>query len=63
MIYQRLFPNALPVEYAAARIGDIRHSRGDPEKLRNRLRFSAQAPFEQGLCELALGGLTGENQN
>jgi UDP-glucose 4-epimerase len=55
-VYWELFPNALPVEYAAARIGDIRHSRGDPEKLRNMLEFSAQVPFEQGLYELALRG-------
>jgi len=53
-IYRELFPNAPPVEYAAARIGDIRHSRGDPEKLRKMLEFGAQVPFEQGLRELAL---------
>ncbi|MCP5195592.1 MAG: NAD-dependent epimerase/dehydratase family protein [Gammaproteobacteria bacterium] len=55
-IYRELFPNAPAVEYAAARIGDIRHSRGSLDKLRNRLGFSAQMPFEQGLRELALGG-------
>lgn len=54
-VYRELFPNALPVEYTAARIGDIRHSRGNPEKLRNILRFNARIPFEQGLRELALG--------
>ena len=55
-IYHELFPYAPPVDYAAARIGDIRHSRGDPEHLRNLLGFSAQTPFAQGLRELAMGG-------
>jgi len=54
-VYYKLFPNAPPVNYAASRIGDIRHSRGDPESLRNLLEFSAQTPFAQGLCELTLG--------
>lgn len=54
-IYQKLFPNAPPIDYAAARIGDIRHSQGDPERLRRLLEFSAQTPLVQGLHELALG--------
>lgn len=54
-IYHQLFPNAPPVDYAAARIGDIRHSLGDPKQLRNLLGFNAQTPFAQGLRELALG--------
>ncbi|HPF59410.1 MAG TPA: GDP-mannose 4,6-dehydratase [Candidatus Competibacteraceae bacterium] len=54
-VYQELFPDAPPVEYTTARIGDIRHSRGNPEKLRNILGFSAQIPFRQGLHELVLG--------
>lgn len=54
-IYREWFPNAPLVEYAAARIGDIRHSRGDPKKLRNMLGCSAQIPFKQGLRELAIG--------
>lgn len=53
-IYQELFPNAPPVNYAASRIGDIRHSRGDPEQLRNLLEFSARTPFAYGLRELAM---------
>lgn len=52
-IYQKLFPDAPVVEYAAARIGDIRHSLGDPSLLLSKLAFSAQVPFEQGLRELA----------
>ncbi|MFZ1829189.1 MAG: NAD-dependent epimerase/dehydratase family protein [Candidatus Competibacteraceae bacterium] len=54
-IYQELFPNAPPVGYADARVGDIRHSRGEPTQLHNALGFSAQTPFAQGLRELALG--------
>lgn len=52
-IYQKLFPNTPPAEYASARIGDIRHSLGDPGLLQNSLGFSAQIPFAQGLYELA----------
>ena len=54
-IYRELFPQAPPVHYAAARIGDIRHSRGDPELLGNVLKFSAEIPFAQGMRALALG--------
>ncbi|HHW76937.1 MAG TPA: NAD-dependent epimerase/dehydratase family protein [Xanthomonadaceae bacterium] len=53
-IYRELFPGAPPAEYAAARIGDIRHSLGDPALLRDMLRFDARTPFTQGLRELAL---------
>ena len=52
-IYRDLFPNTLPAEHVAARIGDIRHSLGDPGLLRNRLEFNAKIPFAQGLYELA----------
>ena len=62
-IYQELFPNAPPVEYTAARIGDIRHSRGDPGKLQDMLSVKSQTSFEQGLRELAMGGLTDNHQN
>lgn len=54
-IYRELFPQAPPVDYATARIGDIRHSRGDPELLGNVLKFSAEIPFAQGVRALALG--------
>lgn len=53
-IYQKLFPDAPPVSHDEARIGDIRHSRGDPGKLQGLLGFSAQIPFAQGVQELAL---------
>ena len=54
VVYQELFPSAPPVDYATARIGDIRHSRGDPEQLQNLLGFSAQIPVTLGLRELAM---------
>ncbi len=53
-LYRELFPGGPPAEYAAARIGDIRHSLGDPAALRALLGFEAQIPFAQGLRELAL---------
>ena len=52
-IYRELFPGAPAAEYAAARIGDIRHSLGDPDLLRCMLGFGAEAPFASGLRELA----------
>jgi UDP-glucose 4-epimerase len=54
-IYRELFPGVPPAEYSTARIGDIRHSLGDPTQLRDMLRFDARIPFAQGLRELALG--------
>lgn len=54
-IYHELFPDAPPAEYAPSRIGDIRHSLGDPGLLRNMLQFNAQTSFQQGLRELVLG--------
>lgn len=54
-IYRDLFPNVPPADYAEARIGDIRHSLGDPSLLRDMLRFEALTPFSQGLRELAFG--------
>jgi UDP-glucose 4-epimerase len=51
-IYQELFPGSPAPEYAAARIGDIRHSLGDPEALRRMLGFTAEAPFARALREL-----------
>lgn len=54
-IYRELFPNAPPTEFASGRIGDIRHSLGDPALLREMLQFSAQTKFAQGLRELNAG--------
>lgn len=54
-IYRELFPDAPSPAYAEARIGDIRHSLGDPEQLRALLGFEAQTLFSEGLRELALG--------
>lgn len=52
-LYRELFPQAPPAEHAAARIGDIQHSLGDPDLLRRMLAFEAEVPFAQGLRELA----------
>lgn len=54
-IYQDLFPDVPPAKYVEARIGDIRHSLGDPSLLRAMLGFEALTPFARGLRELALG--------
>lgn len=55
-LYRELFPGVpLVVEYTAGRIGDVRHSLGDPSLLSNTLEFEAQTPFAQGLRELVLG--------
>lgn len=51
-LYRELFPEAPPAEQAAARIGDIQHSLGDPDLLRRVLAFDAEMPFAQGLREL-----------
>ena len=53
-IYRELFPEVPPTEHAEARIGDIRHSLGDPKLLRELLQFEAATIFSQGLRELAL---------
>ena len=53
-LYQELFPGSPLPEHAAARIGDIRHSLGDPEALRRVLAFTAEVPFGRGVRELAL---------
>ncbi len=53
-IYRGLFSNAPTTQYADARIGDIRHSLGDPKQLNDMLQFQASIPFKDGLRELAL---------
>ena len=51
-LYRELFPDAPPAEQVAARVGDIRHSLGDPNLLRRMLAFDAEVTFTQGLREL-----------
>lgn len=46
------FPEAPPVQYAAARQGDIRHSYGDPTRLCNVFALDAHLSFAHGLDEL-----------
>ncbi|MBK8182020.1 MAG: NAD-dependent epimerase/dehydratase family protein [Candidatus Competibacteraceae bacterium] len=53
-IYREMFAGAPAAQYAEARIGDIRHSLGDPSLLRDMLHFEADIPFGLGLRELAL---------
>jgi UDP-glucose 4-epimerase len=55
VVYRELFPGAPAAEYAAARIGDIRHSLGDPECLLRMLKCSDRILFEQGLYEMVRG--------
>lgn len=54
-IYREIFGTAPPAEYSEARVGDIRHSLGDPGLLNTMLKFQANLSFSQGLHELALG--------
>jgi UDP-glucose 4-epimerase len=49
---QRLHPGAPSPTYAAARMGDIRHSVGAPARARTELNFSSQKSLEAGLAEL-----------
>lgn len=51
-LYRQAFPDAPPVQYAPARIGDIRHSIGDMSKLNSELGLRAQVSLEEGLPEL-----------
>lgn len=53
-IYREIFVEAPPTEYAETRVGDIRHSLGDPGLLHEMLKFQANVPFAQGLRELAV---------
>ena len=55
-IYRELYPAAPATRYDEVRVGDIRHSLGDPAALRAALGYSAQISFEMGLRELALAG-------
>lgn len=52
-IYRELFPGSPPPEHAAARIGDIRHSLGDPDALRRMLAFTTEVSFAHALRDLA----------
>ena len=51
-VYRDTFGNASPVRYASPRIGDIRHSVGDPEQLRRMLGVAPETTLEQGLKAL-----------
>jgi len=48
-VYRKLYSQTPTIEYTAARVGDIRHSRGDPTQLKNVLGLAAQVELEQGL--------------
>lgn len=51
-IYGEIYPDAPPARRAEPRIGDIRHSLGDPARLRTVMGIAAETPFEQGLRAL-----------
>lgn len=51
-ILRGLTRDAPPPAYAAARLGDIRHSVGAPELAATELGFTATVPLEQGCAEL-----------
>ncbi|MGH7005235.1 MAG: hypothetical protein ACREIP_14925, partial [Alphaproteobacteria bacterium] len=40
------------IQHAPARPGDVRHSLGDPARLRAGLDFAARVGLEEGLAEL-----------
>ncbi len=52
-ILKKHAPDWLPPEFAPPRSGDILHSRGNPEKIRRVLGFTAEKPLAEGLAEMA----------
>ena len=46
---KRVYPNAPNPQYDKPRIGDVRHSVGDPKLLERVLSLKAKIPFEEGL--------------
>lgn len=48
-IYRRLFSGAAAPDYGPARAGDIRHSRGRPDRAERELAFKAAFTLEEGL--------------
>jgi UDP-glucose 4-epimerase len=51
-IFATRFPTAPPPIYAPARLGDIVHSSGDPEKARTEFGFTAETRIEEGLARI-----------
>ena len=51
-IYREAYPDAPVPRYAAARVGDIRHSLGDSSRMKHMLGIETLTPFEQGLRAL-----------
>lgn len=54
-VFREAYPVAPTPRYAQPRAGDIRHSRGDPARLREALGIEAQVPFQEGLRALIAG--------
>lgn len=50
--FRQRFPDSPTASYGPERVGDIRHSVGDPEQLRRALGFSPQTPLTDGLDAL-----------
>jgi len=51
-VFQQHFPDSPEPAHEPARAGDIRHSRGDPEKLRSYLGMTTRIDIQEGLGEL-----------
>lgn len=51
-VFREAYPGSPEPHYQATRKGDIRHSRGDPQKLRTALGISANISIQEGLGEL-----------
>ena len=54
-LLQEIYLNAPKPQYAEARVGDIRHSLGDPSRLQAAFKLEPTLPFTQGLQDLLNG--------
>jgi UDP-glucose 4-epimerase len=48
-VLNRLLGKAVPIQFAPARAGDVRHSRADISRARKELGYEPAVPFEEGL--------------
>ncbi len=54
-VFRDAFPDVPEPRHGESRVGDIRHSIGDPSKLREVLGIEAHIPFDNGLRALIIG--------
>ncbi|MGF1529095.1 MAG: NAD-dependent epimerase/dehydratase family protein [Candidatus Competibacterales bacterium] len=60
-VFREIYPEAPAPLYCEPRVGDIRHSLGDPSRLEAMLGINAQVSLEEGLRALVIAdGLPGE---